>query len=573
MRRKRTGTAILCLFALVAIEAQAQVQTLDQTQTLVDSYQAPKAPLFPTQTYFRKHFGTAPTHIELQPPVHFQDYVVDGKLVLSLKSYLDLVMENNTDVSIQKVLVESYANQITRAFSVFDPFANASFNSTRTKTPSNTTLAGANTLNQLQQPLSVGITQVLPTGGQYNVQFGGTKFSTNSAFATFNPSITSSVGVNFSQPLLRDRGLYITKLPITIARGQLRSGIYTLQDQVTGLLSTAESAYWDVVEAYQDVRVREQALQLAETALQRTKRELELGATSPLDIFQPEQQFANAQLTLTQARYRVKQVEDALRRQMGADLDPAIRELPIELTESPVTTIPSERIDRESTLQQALATRFDLKSFRQNIDVDDLNIKLAQNSLRPDLSLNAGYSSFGQGGVFYDRQSIIGPDGQPSQAVTVIPGGLGDALNQLFGFGYPTYSVGLSLRFPFRDRRATADLADAVMSKKADALRARVAEENIRLQVLTAINQVERSRDSVSLAATARDFAQKRVEAEQKKYDLGTTTIFFVLAAQTELTQAESTLVRERINYRRNLLNLYTNTGELLGVRGVAISK
>jgi outer membrane protein TolC len=91
------------------------------------------------------------------------------------------------------------------------------------------------------------------------------------------------------------------------------------------------------------------------------------------------------------------------------------------------------------------------------------------------------------------------------------------------------------------------------------------------VEVLTAINNVENSRASLKLALIARDLAQSRVDAEQKKYDLGTSTIFFVLAAQNDLTQAESNLVTQTVNYRRNIIVLKHNTGELLGDRGVVV--
>jgi outer membrane protein TolC len=153
----------------------------------------------------------------------------------------------------------------------------------------------------------------------------------------------------------------------------------------------------------------------------------------------------------------------------------------------------------------------------------------------------------------------------------LLAGGIGESLSQTFQFAYPSYGAGIVLRFPIRDRLTAANLADSLAAKKLDAYRLRSLEQNIRLQVLNAINNVENSKASVELAKVARDLAQKRVEAEQKRYELGTTVIFFVLAAQTDLTTAESALVRELINYRRNMLTLLQRTGQLLEERGVVI--
>jgi outer membrane protein len=236
--------------------------------------------------------------------------------------------------------------------------------------------------------------------------------------------------------------------------------------------------------------------------------------------------------------------------------------MPIVLTES--VAPPAEvALDKEQLVQRALARRPDLRASNETLANDDLVIRQANNALLPDLSLTALYGSFGQGGTFYDRRGAVTPEGAP--IISVTPGGFGDAFTQLWGFSFPTYGFGLTLRLPIKD------LADAVVTKRIDTLRNRSIQQNIRLQVLQAVNQVENSKASVQLAQIARDLAQKRVDAEQKRYELGTTTIFFVLAAQNDLTTAEASLVRESINYRRNLLSLLQRTGELLDERGIQV--
>ena len=137
--------------------------------------------------------------------------------------------------------------------------------------------------------------------------------------------------------------------------------------------------------------------------------------------------------------------------------------------------------------------------------------------------------------------------------VSVIPGGLGDSLDQLFGFGYPVYGFGLALQLADPRPPASADYADAVVSKRLELLRLRSMEQNARLEVLNAITQVENSKASIELAKIALDLAQKRVDADQKRYDLGTITLFFLLDSQTQLTQAQSTLVNQTVQHRRNL--------------------
>jgi len=522
---------------------------------------------FPKPAYFRETFARPVTKVELRPPARLQDYVVGGKMELSLRSYLDLVMANNTDIAIQRLTVDVAQNAITRAFAPFDPLATASFSSTEQRTPSGDQLTGATTLQQLSQPANFTYGQILPTGLQYQVDFFAQKLSTNSGFFFYNPSINSSLAVTISQPLIKNRGAYINRLPIMVATSTLRKTEYDLKTSLLQLVSAAENAYWDAVLARENLRVAESARDLADQALKRAQRELELGALSPLDIYNPEQQYATSKIGVSQAQYFLKQTEDALRRQMGADLDPQIRTLPIVLTETVGPEVDAPPIDAEKEVLKALAARPDLKSAIQSLDIDDLGIRGAKNELLPDLELTGGYTTQGLGGIFYPSSSNPGVLPAPPP----IPGGFGDALSQMFGFGYPIYSFGLTLRLPIKSHQASADMADALVIKKRDTLNVRTVRQQVRLDVLTAVSQVESSKDAMKLSVVAQDFSRKYMEAEQKKYELGNSTIFFVLQAQGALVAAESSVVQNSVSYRRNLMNLLLRTGDLLEARGITV--
>jgi outer membrane protein len=144
-------------------------------------------------------------------------------------------------------------------------------------------------------------------------------------------------------------------------------------------------------------------------------------------------------------------------------------------------------------------------------------------------------------------------------------------LSQIFGFGYPSYSFGLNLQFPIRSHAAAADMADAMVQKKRDALTVRNTQQQIRLSILNAVNNLESSKKSLELAKAAAEFATKYLDAENQKYTLGIDQMQFVLQAQNTLTQAQSSVVQAQVGLRRNLLLLYTQTGELLEQRGIVI--
>jgi outer membrane protein TolC len=522
---------------------------------------------FPKPSYFRETFARPVTKVELRSPARLPEFVVGDKLELSLRSYLELVMANNTDIAIERLTIDVAQNAITRAFALFDPLATASFSSSEQRTPSGNQLTGASTLVQLTQPANFTYSQLLPTGLQYQATFFAEKLSTNSGYYNYNPNINASLAFTLSQPLLKNRGSFINRIPIMMASSRYRKSEYDLKTSLLQLVSAAENAYWDAVLARENLRVAESARDLANQALKRAQRELELGALSPLDIYNPEQQYATSQIGVSQAQYFLRETEDALRRQIGADLDKQVRTLPIVLTETVSPEVEAPPIDAEKEVRTALVTRPEVKSALQDLDIDDLGIRQAGNELRPDLEFVGGYTTQGLGGIYYP--SSISPGVLPAPAA--VPGGFGDALGQLFGFGYPMYSVGLTLRLPIRNHLASADMADAIVSKKRDSLNVRTVQQQVRLGVLTAVSQVESSKDAMKLSVVARDFSRKYMEAEQKKYELGNSTIFFVLQAQGALVSAESSVVQNAVSYRRNLMNLLVRTGGLLEARGIAL--
>lgn len=524
---------------------------------------------FPKPSYFRETFSKASTKVELKDPVRLKDFVAGGKLELSLKNFLELVMANNTDIQLQRLSLEMPKNAIQRAFGIWDPRATAQFTSTRSTSPSNNLLDGAAELKTLNQPLTMSVSQLLPMGTNYTVSWGGAKTTTNSSFNSYNPNLSTNLGINFTQPLIRDRGGYINRLNVMIARSRLRISDYSMKNQVLNLVSFAENAYWDVVSARENLRVTEIARDAAAKFLELSQKQLELGALSRLDIYNPQQQLASREVDVAQAQFHLTQVEDALRKQIGADLDPEIRNLPIVVTD-PAETSTGVSFDREQSIATALANRPDLKTATQSLDVDELSITQARNALLPNLSLLGNYQSNGRGGVFVARTNVFN-QGVASSVLTTIPGGLGDSLGQLFGFGFSTYQLGLRLTLPIKNRAASADMADAVVRKKQDTLTLRSTEQTIRLDILNAITNVDSSKKSVELAKTARDFAVKALDAENQKYELGTELQQFVINAQRDLAAAELSVVTNQVSLRRNLLNLLIKMGTLLDERGIVI--
>ena len=527
---------------------------------------------FPKPSYFRETFQKTRTKVELENPVRLKDFVVDGKLELSLKHFLELAMANNTDIQLQLISVEIPKNNILAAFGVWDPRALASFSTTRSTTvPTNATTAenAASLTKSLTQPYALQYSQTIPEGLSYTASFSGAKSSQTNSYNNYNPAETANLRFSVTQPLIQNLGSYVNRIPLMTAQSNYRISDYAMRAQLLNFVNIAEAAYWNAIMARENVRVAVSGQSNAEALLKYMQKELELGALSPLDIFNPEQSLANAQLSVSQAKWSLDQAEDALRHQMGADLDPAVRKLPIVLTES-MELKPSEAlpVDAEQAVAKALVNHPVMRQATQKLDVDDLGIQSAKNGLLPNLSLSLYYQSNGTGGVYNPGLSTIVGAGTTS---AVIPGGIGDALDQMFGFSYPTYYGALTLNLPIKTRAASAAMATAIVQKKTDMLNMRNQAQAVRLNILTAVSKLEGSKEQLKLSQIAMDFAQKNLDAENTKFQLGTDTNQDVILAQNALVSAESAVVTNQIGVKMNLLNLWTQTGELLDERGIVV--
>jgi outer membrane protein TolC len=511
---------------------------------------------FGTPGYIKQVISSSYIAGKVKGPAELKDHVVEGKLRLTLADAIRLALLNNTDVRINELPVETAGFEVGRSFQAFDPQATLSFQATRATTPSNTQLQGAPTLSTLNQAAAFDYNQTFQTGTYLDLNFSGTKYATNSFYATLNPSIFSTGTATFTQPLLRNRGLFVNRAPIVIARRNLKASRAAFAGEVSDSLLQTIQQYLGVVQARESLVVLKKSAQQAQASYDRDKRALELGAIPPFDIYRSEAQVAARRVQVIQAEYSLKQSEDAFRRIIGADLDPYIRALDLDLTEPVEPRGQLLSVDAQQAYQQALERRPELEALRQQLANDDTSIRVGHNQLLPNLSLSALYASNGLGGNLIDTSTT------PPSVIST--GGLGDSLSQVRSFDYPTYGFTLQLQFPIRNRAAQANLAEAMVSHRRDLYRQRQQTQELWEEVKDSVHQVEQAELAMAATKVSRDLAQKTLEAEQRKYELGASQIFFVLDAQNQLAQAELSLVQAEIGYQQSVAGVQHATGTLL---------
>lgn len=522
------------------------------------------AQTFPLPQYFQHVFHFPQVQTQLPGPQSLDEYIVNGKLRLSLQDAVRLMLLNNTDVRISQAQLDQSSFGIGRAYSTFDPIVNASFIPQRSTQPTTSSLQGAQTLSQLQQQSNFSYNQQFQSGTNFSLGFSAQRFTTNSSFALFNPSFTSGATFTLGQHLLRGRGYVVNHGPILIAQRNVKQARSNFEAQLNDSILGVINQYWSLVGAEKNLAVVQDSLHLAEESYKHDKRALELGALSPLDIYRSEATVAQRRLQVIQAEYAVKPLEDQFRRTIGADLDTRAGALDLELVETAEVSGDLMSEDIPTAIETALSKRPELEAVRQQLANDDTSVYIAHNNLQPDLSLTGAYTSNGIGGNVIDTSS-----GAP---VLVSRGGLLDALGQVGGFGFPTYSVGLNLRLPIKNHQAEADLGSALVSKRSDLFQLRSRQQAITLEVRNAVHQLEVSKLSLSASADALDLAKKTLAADQRKYELGAETIFFVLDAQSTVQQAEQSYLQAQIGYQLALAQLDHATGNLLEHNRVLIA-
>src|SRR6266404_3406295 len=528
MRVVRLSFAAIVLMAMCCAGTKAQNSTIHERFFGISGRQKPATPL--------------------PAPQGLADHVVEGKLVLTLGDSIRLALSNNTDIRLDHAQIEFAQNNLRRTHGPFDPLATSSFADNRTKTPTITQIQGAPILDTLSQTTTFGYSQLFQTGTNFQTSFNSNKLSTNDSLSLLNPSLSSNLQFTVTQPLLKNFGLFPNRAPILIAQRNLKQARANFQGEVNDVILQIVANYWNVVLARENLTVQKKSLEEAEKSYDRDKKALSLGALPPLDIYRSQSQVATRRVGVIQAEYSLKQAEDQFRRGVGADLDPAIRVLDLDLTDRPEPTGELPSTDIATALTRALANRPELDRVHEQLASDELSVRLAHNNLKPDLELSGFYAGNGVA------------ENSPVSGNT----GVYNSLSQVFHFTYPAYGASLSLTLPIKNHSGEANLADALVSRTRDQYQERQTNQSITLEVTQAVHSLEEAKLTMEAAKVAVDLARDTLHADERKYELGAEAVFFVLDAQTQLAQAELNLIQAQISYQLAVAQLDHATGDLL---------
>lgn len=415
-----------------------------------------------------------------------------------------------------------------------------------------------------QDYVNASLSQLLPTGADVTFFWNNSREATNNIFQTLNPEFETAFGLNLVQPLWRGFGRLSTETGIRIARVDSRISGEEFERLVAETVRDVEAAYWNLVGAREQLVVAEESLGLARELHDRNRIQVEVGTMAPLEMVQSEAAISVREEDIIRAAAAVDDAADVLRRLLN--LPPGeLWELPIE-PRTPPEIVPVT-IEVEQAIATALDNRWEVTQQQLVIERQEIETAFERNEARPQLDLALRYNFAGKGGNLLERDPITGdPTGR------IIPGGFGDALDQLSGRDFDTWVATLTFGYPLQNRQARAQRTRAQLAAAREQTNLADLRLRIATEVRTTARQVETAAKQIEAARASRNFQERNLDAERKRYENGMSTSYRINEVQEDLAEARSREVTATTTYRRALADYYLATGRLLEEKGIEIA-
>ena len=482
---------------------------------------------------------------------------------LTLEEAITNALENNLDIVVSRLDTQVQADGLAAARGVYQPLLSGTIDNFDSTSPAQTQLIGAQTLQQTRQNYTLGVQQQLRTGGSYDVSFTNVRSTTNSAFAGFNPLYDSAFNASLTQPLLANFGTDVRKQQIVVARNGERISRNLFEVQIMDTVRDVEFAYWDLVFAIRDLEVAQSSLALAQDLLRNNRIQVEVGTMAPIDVLEAEAEVASREEAVILAEEAIRLTEDILKRLINDPSSDEFWETDYAPVDQPV--VEELQIDIDEAVRIALERRPVLEQARVEQETRDYNVRFAKNQVMPQVDLIGRFVLNGIGGTQLIREGFAG------DATTVIPGGYGDALDQIFSTDFRDWSLGLNVSYPLFNSQARAQHAQAQVAARQQ--RARVESNQILIaqEVRGAARAVETNRKRIDATRVARDLASQRLDAELKKFEVGMSTSFFIVQAQRDVAQAAANELRALIDYMKAIAAFERARGTILDDANISV--
>jgi outer membrane protein len=486
---------------------------------------------------------------------------------LRLEDAVARALDRNLDIAVERLNPQTFDLSIAGLEATYRPTLTSTVGYRDANQFTRSQTAGADILSTQTLTGNSGLLQNFRWGGgNASVTFNNNRLEQSDRFATRNPTINSFFTASVVQPLLRGFRTDSNRAQLRITRINQRISESQLQATVTNTLSDVRNAYWDLLYAVQAVDVARRSLQLAEQLVADNRVRVEVGTMAPIDVVQAEAEAANRRQVLTAAEATWQTAELSLKRLIVSGTDDDLWRAQLNPVDRP-PFVP-EPIDVESAIIQALDRRTDLDQARHQLEGNDVSVRLLRDLTLPAVDLSASYGLAGIGGTQFVRD----PSAPLGSAPTLsIPGGYLDALRTLGNLDAPTWSLQVNVSYPIGTSAADANLARARIQTQQAQAQIKALELQVATEVTNIALQVQNNLKRVEAAQAARELAERQLEAENSKFEVGMSTNYFVVQAQRDLSDAQNAELRAQLDYRKSLVDFERVQQTALSRAGITV--
>jgi hydrophobic/amphiphilic exporter-1 (mainly G- bacteria), HAE1 family len=468
-----------------------------------------------------------------------------GQTVLKLTrdEAIRLALENNPDLAVSRFDPSIGDTQVAAARGAFMPTVQTGFQRNSQQTPPTNLFSGDEGVKTNLWTSNVQLNQLLPWGGgSYTASLEASRNATNSLLTSLNPELGAGLAFAVSQPLLRDFRIDAARAQLDVSHRNRELAGSRFRETTVNTGADAERGYWALVSAVALVEVQQRSLDLAMELERNNRARVDVGQSPPLDLVAARAEVAQRQENLIIARTVALQTEDTLRTLV---IDPKRADYwSIRLEPADRVPVVAPMPDVDAAVRRALGERTDLARARTDIQISETNVSLSRSQTLPDLRLQANYLSDGAGGTRILREGFLGPVIGTQQT------SFGSTLGQVFSQDFPNWTVGVTLSYPLGNSTADANLARAKLERDQSAARLRAAELTAVREVRQAALRVEQNRQRIETTKLGRELAEQRLDAEQKRFEVGMSTSFLVIQAQRDLAIARNGELQALLDYQ-----------------------
>jgi len=480
---------------------------------------------------------------------------------LTLQEAVTLALKNNVNLQIQVSDSEVSQYQLQYQKGSYIPRLGLKVDRSQNDSPASDIFAGESDTNSSSEWRGTfTISQKIPSNGVLSLRAIATRATDSSTRTTIDPSLTSSLALNFSQPLIKGFGLLSANKEIRVAANNMESSQHQLKQAIIDLAYEIENAYWNLVYAYQNLEARKTSLQLSQDLLRQNEIKVKVGTAAPIEILEAKADVANYEGQLIQAEKDIQSRDEELKRLLNLSRDDMVL-LPSERPQ-----VEPQQVDLNAFLEEALQGRPDMQRAQLAMKNQGIEVSYQRNQNLPDLQLVAQYVAYGQGGTQVDRYP---PFTDASELKTRT---FWDAVEDTLKRKYNGFSVSLDLKIPVVFKQEKAQLAIAKLNFEKALLTLKNTENTVYSEVKQVIKELETNRKLAEANRISVDLYEQKLKAEEKKLSVGLSTNFQVLQYLGQFTDAQNRALQSQISYKLTLARMNKILGRTLKAYNITLS-